>query len=704
MESISIAIYDILNTDAARYRIIHIIDNRVVACQMDISKLMLCYFSLNDIKENIISGNMTLEKDEGEVVDLEKFCKELREKFLSAKSCMQEIVACYGPTYMGLMGKGSKPEAVAIMEKYKLKPFVFWKMVRTYLQSGCKESSLVDRRAYGKMPSGDKIRYTVRTGRPTLYGAKNQVIVDDTIRAYFNEAISYYKKGRQTTIKGCYEDMIHRHFMRQAEKDGVYKWEMMPEEQIPSFTQFYNYLKKHLTIEEKDRIRTSAAEQRNNKRLLLSDSMKNVHGPGDTVEIDALETDVSLVSERDRSQTIGRGILYLMIDVWTRVILAMSVSFENNSVLGCTNLFMNLADDKKEYAEKYGVAFTEGLWPSNVIPRRVRVDRGADFRSDKLSAILNKVGIERLLEPAATGSYKGIVEQEFHQIQFNQNEILENNGLIEKRHDSQHHKEATLTIHEFTALCIHFVLTHNQKYLQYYKQDKKMQDAKIEPIPIKLWAYGCQRYGSPRPIADKSQYLWNLLTPTTASLNREGLKWKGLYYLNVDDTELLHEMYGQETKVKKMEVRFDPRDIGSLYYLRNNKLMIAPLNMDKFGSQGFSGMTYAEYCDYFTAKKVMSKKGERHNRNISINERTMNKNIVDSVRPVTYADPSMMREERNIEKNDHNRQNALIHHLEKEEEKPEITTRDTNVIEDPGQVIDDDMSFEEALRIFHEEE
>ena len=57
-----------------------------------------------------------------------------------------------------------------------------------------------------------------------------------------------------------------------------------------------------------------------------------------------------------------------------------------------------------------------------------------------------------------------------------------------------------------------------------------------------------------------------------------------------------------------------------------------------------------------------------------------------------------------LQKNDHNRQNALIHHLEKKEEKPETTTRDTNVIEDPGQVIDDDMSFEEALRIFHEEE
>lgn len=69
------------------------------------------------------------------------------------------------------------------------------------------------------------------------------------------------------------------------------------------------------------------------------------------VEIDACEADVSLVSELDPDQAIGRPIVYFMIDVYSRIILAVSVAFDNNSILGITNLFLNLADDKQEYCK-----------------------------------------------------------------------------------------------------------------------------------------------------------------------------------------------------------------------------------------------------------------------------------------------------------------------------------------------------------------
>ena len=50
-----------------------------------------------------------------------------------------------------------------------------------------------------------------------------------------------------------------------------------------------------------DLIKTSAIEQKNNKRILESDSLYGVLGPGDMVEIDACEADISLVSAIDSS-------------------------------------------------------------------------------------------------------------------------------------------------------------------------------------------------------------------------------------------------------------------------------------------------------------------------------------------------------------------------------------------------------------------
>ena len=51
--------------------------------------------------------------------------------------------------------------------------------------------------------------------------------------------------------------------------------------------------------EEIDAIKTSRQEQRNNKRLLLSDNLKGVTGPWDCVEMDEVEVDLSLVSADD---------------------------------------------------------------------------------------------------------------------------------------------------------------------------------------------------------------------------------------------------------------------------------------------------------------------------------------------------------------------------------------------------------------------
>lgn len=76
--------------------------------------------------------------------------------------------------------------------------------------------------------------------------------------------------------------------------------------------------------------------------------MSNVYGPGDMVEIDAVEVDLSIVSELDRSKVVGRPIMYVMVDIFTRMILAISVSFDNNSMIALTNLFLNLSDDKIE--------------------------------------------------------------------------------------------------------------------------------------------------------------------------------------------------------------------------------------------------------------------------------------------------------------------------------------------------------------------
>ena len=56
-------------------------------------------------------------------------------------------------------------------------------------------------------------------------------------------------------------------------ENGVVSLVEAEKETLPTYDQFYYYVKKNTTKQEFDTIRTSAAEVRNNKRLLLSDAL-----------------------------------------------------------------------------------------------------------------------------------------------------------------------------------------------------------------------------------------------------------------------------------------------------------------------------------------------------------------------------------------------------------------------------------------------
>lgn len=529
--SIGVIIEDV--NSKKKYRIVSLTNEICTLCNMDTTKFELILYSIVDICDLISENLLIIKPNEKEIFDINTLPESAKQKLILKKQMMNEILQLYRPSYIGLMGKTSRPELKEVMEKYHVKKANFWKICIKYFQSGFKDISLVDKRYLGSN-KGKSYNLSAKPGAKSEYFESTGVIKNDEIESYYEEALKDYKSGRQKTIRSAYDKMNLKHFSKVEIINGIETLVLLPESERPTIRQFRYYVNTHTSKEEIDRIKTSAQEQRNNKRLIVSDVLKDVYGPGDMVEIDAVEADVSLVSELDHSKTIGRPVNYFMVDVFTRCIVAVSVAFDNNSMLGLTNLFLNLADDKKQYAERFGISFENtDVWPSNFIPRRLRVDRGSDFKSKEFNRICVTLGIEKHIVPGGSGSLKGVVEQSFHQMHSQQNVHLENYGLIEKRHDSNHHKEATLTIYEYTQMIINFVLFHNQQYDKDYHLTKEMIQNGIEPIPAKLWQYGVNKYGYPRPIPVLEQYLYDLMTPVKAKISRRGISYKNLWYLPV---------------------------------------------------------------------------------------------------------------------------------------------------------------------------
>lgn len=673
----NIEIGDILvnKESGVSYRIIYISDVDIVVCQMNITRLEIFSMLISSVLAYLENEKYEVEKNEKGLLLPETLTIPMQKQYRTNKDIINDIYEDYGPTFLGLMGNGRKDKLTAIQKKYNVSRLKCTRLVLKYLQSGFEESALVDPRAL-KQKKYKEYTYNKRPGRKSDADVTSKVIVTDNVREQFKEALEKYKEDRHQTIESTYEWLLQKYYTETKVIDGTICFSRLPVTQRPSYWQYYTYFRQNISKEELDTIKTSAKEVRNDKRILESDSLNGIYGPGDMVEIDAVEVDLSVVSELDRHKTVGRPIMYLMVDVYTRMILAMSVAFDNNSIIALTNLFLNLSDDKMKLCKQYGFEINEDAWISGIIPRHIRVDRGADFRSDRFANFLRELGIDRQLVSGATGSLKGTVEQEFRALHYAIKPHMAENGVITQRYDSQHHEKATITIKEFTKMAIAFVLHHNQNASSTYPLTTDMIRNGIHANPQELWKYGCAKYGNPRSITNIDQYYYSLLTPVKARITREGIKALGLFYTTTDP-EIRRKMYDAGRKSVVFEMRYDPRNIAQLYYIdKELHLATAPLNLKKTGMQGYSGMTEYELKMYKKRERELRAEDKARNREnkadlYAVEEMISKEAIAGKAESV---DASNLRENRNIEKQNIQYQNRVATRLEKTDINPVSTT------------------------------
>ena len=698
MAEIEIRVTDIITIEQTQYRVIGYRAGLFSLCEMNTKKLTIFLLPSKDLVKWATEGAARVEKSNSSNILLPD---SEDENYLKKQALMRFVMQEYGPLYEKLYGKTTKTNLKKTMEDLGIQRDAAWRAIRRFLQSGLDMAAIVDGRS---LRSGKRnpYKYSKKTGHPTMNALGKGVPLTDEIRTYFDEAIKDFLIGRAKTKKDAYMTMIEKHFINEEETPTGIRVSVLPDNLRPTLKQFLNYTRVRVPQEEIDKAKTSAREQRNNKRLLLSDNLQGVMGPGDLWEVDECEIDLSLVSVENPSVTVGRPIVYVMIDVYTRMIVAYSVAFDNNSVLGITNCFLNLLDDKQELCNRFGIQIGADEWPSKILPLRLRSDYGAEYISHAMDTICCKLGVAKELVSPATGSLKGQVEQVFHQIHAAQNSLLEGKGLIEKRHDSNHHQEAALNIQEFEAVLLTYIVGHNRKYMEKYPLTKDMRQQNVEPRPIDLWKYGVSLNGSPRPITNEVMFRHSLLLPVKASVGRAGITFKGLFYINLQDEALLRDMYLASTHGKKKleSACIDPRNISHLYYIREGKLMTASLNYKKTGMKEYEGMTLSEYNALHNKKKDDDAIGRETNLQMDIAIRDRQAKIVSEAQK-RHLSPSTenLRANRAAEKKARAQQTPII-----PKEKAAVETAAVQSLPKKGNGPILPVSASDALREFNEEE
>ena len=513
----------------------------------------------------------------------------------------------------------------------------------------------------------------------------------------FDRAINYYKKGPEKSQKKndqyhtmkfykAYDWMIQNLYIDLIETNNGYIAQSVQDP--PSYRQFLYYFHKKVTKKEIDTIKSSEIEVNNTGRIQKGDTLRDSMGPMDIVEVDAWDAGFQLVSMHNPETNIGRPTVYAMIDTFSRLVVAVSVSLEKNSYIGITNLFMNLVTEPKKLLEDCGLSFSYIPMVSHFLPNTIRLDNGSEFISKDFDTICNLLNLHHQNVPAATGSMKGNVEQLWNRLDNAISLAMEKHGKVLKRHDDRSKEEACLNLKEFEALIYTCVIAFNQREMKGYLLRPDMlkytdeSGQKLKPRPDALWMYGIKHYLSPKRIKDEKQFLYNLMLKKTASYSKEGIKWKEIMYWPEDnDTLLLKKLYDSGVKWTKITVHIDPRCLDFIWYReRTGEMHVLKLNTCKAGMIDFQGMSLSEFGEY---RKELNKTRKHAEAEARKNRASLDQYLQQQVNEYietkerTSVSPKNLRENHRKEKDELRKKNALhsklIEENEQETDLPEQT-------------------------------
>ncbi|MEI4827979.1 Mu transposase C-terminal domain-containing protein [Bacillus sp. FJAT-53711] len=291
-------------------------------------------------------------------------------------------------------------------------------------------------------------------------------------------------------------------------------------------------------------------------------------GPGARFEIDATVGNVYLVSRFNKGWGVGRPIIYLVIDVYSRLIVGMHVGLDHPSWNGVMMAIMNTTQNKIEFCKEYSIEITEGKWPSAHVPERFLADRGEALYKGATSFI---EGINVSVDHTASyrADMKGTIERSFASLDAALKPFLP--GYIEtdfqERGAKDPRKQAALTVEQYTKIIIYFILHHNSRYMKEYKRNKEMIEQDVSPIPTELWQWGIKNRSGKLRSFPQEFVRFCLLPRAQATVTQLGIKFKKMHYTC---NTAITEQWFSKAAIKgnwKVQIAYNPRNLNHIYII-----------------------------------------------------------------------------------------------------------------------------------------
>ena len=383
------------------------------------------------------------------------------------------------------------------------------------------------RRVTKKLGRPSRLTQHSRTnGKPTIVTGANMTL--DWIEKIKIGGTLFYENRLKPSFGWAYRQTLARFFIKdKIIEDGQERIITLDPAKGEIFTQAqfrYHYLL--------NRDARRAANKRSRGRFnTLHRELKGkstARGPGFRNLVDATIADIYLRSRYGGNLIIGRPIIWVMIDLFSRMITGVCVRLEGEGWLGLQLVLENTVEDKVAFCAKYGIKISKEQWPAQHRPVEILGDRGPLIR-EAINPFIKAFNVVVSNTPPYRPDWKGVVERIFGEMNIRVFKWLPGFVVPERGPGQPDYRlDAVFDIEELTAIIIEAVLYHNNECLvsDGVEIDPAFLAEDLAPIPTGLFNWGAHHRPGGLRESDFDSVRRSLLLEGKVSVNKGEIKFR----------------------------------------------------------------------------------------------------------------------------------------------------------------------------------
>lgn len=550
----------------------------------------------------------------------------------------------------------------AVCEREVVSRQTLYKYLQRYWRNGCVPEALIPMFSRCGGRGKRKAANGVKRGRPREVSPGTGINVSEGVLRHMRTAWSrHYNKVHGAVLSQAYDWLLLKVYPECVKAEtvrGRNRVRIVEPERVPTFEQFTYWYNKHNgrpnRLLDSKGLRAFEARYRS-----LHDHVRGeVRGPGSRYQIDATIIDVYLVSRFDPNKIIGRATLYIVIDVFSSMIVGFYLGLEPPCWEVAILALISTVEDKVSLCARHGKEIYPEEWPDSGMCSILLADN-AEFKSHQSSVLSSGLYVELENARPYEGAAKSVVESNFRTIQQPWGAFIP--GYVHKdyeRRDSPDYRlDAVLTLEDMTIIVITSILDRNHALRKGYRGDPQIVADNVPYTPVSLWNWGRKNLRSDTRDMSVEFVRRELLPRHNVRLLRQGLRLsQGLYY---SSPELMGQPWYLKALDKEiwLEAAYFPENMDRIWVrspdpgerTRYFTCELVP------HSQRFAGSSYVEITALRRQERVVANAHKTKTLERHLGYTADNQDVIDSAvqRAGLLRDPTMSNAERlrNIKQN-----------------------------------------------------